>query len=665
MPNIDTGDSELRSEILARLLLVQNIAGQMPDEASIIAFVCRGLEHVPGVESVKSLPREASPPPVEPQEERYSLHYGGTVYGDVVVRLNGVNAYSPYRAHVQNLLFVIGVMLEERRQRRLTEAQQRELEERVRQRTADLALEVQERRAAEAALAKEKDLLDVTLRSIGDGVITTDTLGHVTNINPVAEQLTGWRLEQAQGQPISEVFVQIDEQSRRILDDPVLQVLTHIRGCELPDSHRLRSRQGSIREVAGSAAPIRDRDGQIVGAVLSFRDVTERNRLLEGMQRAERLDAIGTLAGGIAHDFNNLLGGIFGYLCLAREGAAEGSDQASALDEALLVFERARDLTRQLLTFSKGGAPVRSAVNLRRLLTECTRFALSGSNVASKLTFSHELPEVAADAGQLWRVIDNLVRNSMQAMPHGGTVSVTGDRVVVQPGNRQDLPEGEYVQITVSDNGPGIPRHVLPRIFDPFFTTKEQGTGLGLATAYSIVRKHEGHIDVESTIDVGTTFRIYLPVVVAGAVTASSMVRLPTEVRGAGRALVLDDEGYLRNLYSRLLTRVGYEVSTVPDGNEAVAVVERANLDGRPFTVALLDLTIPGGMGGKEVLALIRPQCPNLIAIAASGYSEDPVMARPADFGFTASLCKPFALSELANLLGALSRPEADPTTRD
>lgn len=665
MPNIDPGDSELRSEILARLLLVQNIAGQMPDEASIIAFVCRGLEHVPGVESVKSLPREASLPPVEPQEERYSLHYGGTVYGDVVVRLNGVNAYSPYRAYVQNLLFVIGVMLEERRQRRLTEAQQRELEERVRQRTADLALEVQERRAAEAALAKEKDLLDVTLRSIGDGVITTDTLGHVTNINPVAEQLTGWRLEQAQGQPISEVFVQIDEQSRRILDDPVLQVLTHIRSCELPDSHRLRSRQGSIREVAGSTAPIRDRDGQIVGAVLSFRDVTERNRLLEGMQRAERLDAIGTLAGGIAHDFNNLLGGIFGYLCLAREGAAEGSDQASALDEALLVFERARDLTRQLLTFSKGGAPVRSAVNLRRLLTECTRFALSGSNVASKLTFSHELPEVAADAGQLWRVIDNLVRNSMQAMPHGGTVSVTGDRVVVQPGNRQDLPKGEYVRITVSDNGPGIPRQVLPRIFDPFFTTKEQGTGLGLATAYSIVRKHEGHIDVESTIDVGTTFRIYLPVVVAGAVTASSMVRLPTEVHGAGRALVLDDEEYLRNLYSRLLTRMGYEVSAVPNGNEAVAAVERANLDGRPFTVALLDLTIPGGMGGKEVLALIRPQCPNLIAIAASGYSEDPVMARPVDFGFTASLCKPFALSELADLLGALSRPEADPITRD
>lgn len=658
MLTTDPHDSELRSDVLARLLLVQNIAGQMPDETSIIAFVCRGLEHVPGVESVKSVAREAPPRATEPEEERYSLHYGGTVYGDVIVRLSSATAYSAYRAHVQNLLFVIGVMLEERRQRRLTEEQQRDLEERVRQRTAELAREIQERRAAEAALAKEKELLDVTLRSIGDGVITTDMLGQVTNINPVAEQLTGWRLDQAQGRPISEVFVQVDDQSRRIIDDSVGQVLTQMHGRDLPNRYRLRSREGLEREIAGSVAPIRDREGQVVGVVLSFHDMTERNRLLEEMQRTERLDAIGVLAGGIAHDFNNLLGGIFGYLCLARESAPEDSDQASALDEALLVFERARDLTQHLLTFSKGGVPVRSVVNLRRLLTECTRFALSGSNVAAHLTFSHELPEVTADAGQLWRVVDNLVRNSMQAMPQGGTVSVSGDSVQLRLGEHQVLPAGRYVRITVADNGPGIPRQILPRIFDPFFTTKEKGTGLGLATAYSIVRKHDGHIDVESTVDVGTTFHIYLPVVAAETTAAPTLIKMPPEVRRTGRALVLDDEAYLRSLFSRFLSRMGYEVTAVPDGNEAVAAIECANREGRHFALALLDLTIPGGMGGKEAIALIRPQCPDLIAIASSGYSEDPVMARPTDFGFSASLRKPFALPELAKLVGTLSQPK-------
>lgn len=647
-----TETSEPSGEVLARLLLIQSIAGQLPNQTSIVAFVCRGLERVPGVKKATNEPPGAPSGSLAPSTERCSLHRSNR-YGDILIQLSDVQEYEVYRPHVHNLLFVIGVILEEYRQRRITVAQQQELEKRVRDRTEQLYQEVQERRAAEFELAKEKEQLDVTLRSIGDGVITIDTLGRIVIINPVAEQLTGWSREEALGRPLAQVFVAFDERPTQKRDDPVSRVLGEMRRVEFSEHDHLLSRDGCERAIAGNAAPLRDREGGLIGVVLSFRDITERNRLLEEMQRAERLDAIGVLAGGIAHDFNNLLGGIFGYVCLAREGASDDSELASTLDEALLVFERARDLTQQLLTFAKGGAPVRSFLDLRRLLTDCTRFALSGSNVASMMTLYNDLPNVAADANQIWRVIDNLVRNAVQAMPGGGTITVSADTVVFSRGEHPVLAEGRYVCIMVVDDGPGIPRIILPKIFDPFFTTKEHGTGLGLATAYSIVRKHEGHIDVESNVGAGTTFRIYLPTA-ASPTAAPAQTKVSAQVCGSGRALVLDDEDYLRHLFTQFLTRMGYHVTAVRSGEEAVAAVEQAEREGRPFRLALLDLTIPGGMGGKEAISLIRPKCPDLIAVASSGYSEDPVMARPGDFGFTASLPKPFAAPQLAELLSSL-----------
>lgn len=647
--------SEPSGEVLARLLMIQSIAGQLPSQTSIIAFVCRGLERVPGVKRVVSVmpggPSESSSS-LSSDHDRCPLHRSNT-YGDILIQLSDVERYTVYRPHVHNLLFVIGVILEEHRQRRIAVAQQQELETRVRERTEQLSREVQERRVAEIELAREKEQLDVTLQSIGDGVITIDTIGRIVIINPVAEQLTAWTREEALGRPLEQVFVLFDEWPTQKQGDPVSRVLAEMRRVEFSEHAHLLSRDGCERAIAGNAAPLRDREGEIIGVVLSFRDITERNRLIEQMQRAERLDAIGVLAGGIAHDFNNLLGGIFGYVCLAREVAAENSELASTLDEALSVFERARDLTQQLLTFSKGGAPVRSFVDLRRLLTECTRFALSGSNVASVLTLDSELPNVAVDASQIWRVIDNLVRNAIQAMPGGGTITVSADPAVFAPGEHSVLGEGRYVCITVADNGPGIPRAILPKIFDPFFTTKEHGTGLGLATAYSIVKRHEGHIDVESSVGAGTTFRIYLPIAI-NLPAAPARAKVVAQVYGSGRALVLDDEDYLRHLFTQLLTRMGYQVTAVRTGEEAVAAAEQSQSEGKPFRLALLDLTIPGGMGGKEAISLIRPKCPDLIAVASSGYSEDPVMARPCDFGFTASLPKPFAAPQLAELLTAL-----------
>jgi CheY-like chemotaxis protein len=378
--------------------------------------------------------------------------------------------------------------------------------------------------------------------------------------------------------------------------------------------------------------------------------MTERLRLIEQTQRAERLDAIGTLAGGIAHDFNNLLSGMFGYIELARELATENPEQSSALDEAAQVFERARELTRQLLTFSKGGSPVRIAVDLRKLLTDCARFALSGSNVSLNLRLFPTLTTVAADPNQIWRVIDNLIRNAVQAMPQGGTITITAELVELVERRPPAGLLGTYAKVTVQDNGPGIPAQILPRVFDPFFTTKEHGSGLGLATAYSVVRKHDGHIEVTSSPGEGSKFDIYLPV--AGhTVTSVAPAHERHGHKGVGRALVLDDEPYLCALFTRYLSRMGYEVTSVQNGEEAVAIFQRFESEGNPIRVAVLDLTIPGGMGGKEVIARVRPICPSLVAIAASGYSEDPVMANPEDYYFTASLGKPFSVNELEAVL--------------
>lgn len=771
----------LRSDVLARLLMIQSTAGQLPNDVDVVAFICRGLEEVPGVDRVWHAGEQAF---LDNGVQRFPIRFGTTSHGDLCVSATSLDEFTPYSPHIQNLVFIVAVMLEERRQRRIALSYQRELEQRIEERTRDLRHEVIERAHAEsralsekhraenyleiseaiileldmhgrvvvanqrlssllgysmdevigqdwfelaidetirpgvreefdalvtgkvdlrtnyenavrardgrrievawhnalryeagrivgtlssgiditersrvaASLAAERDLLAVTLRSIGDGVITTDNQGLVALTNPVAEELTGWSQEQAQGRPLSDIFVIRDERDHMPSPNPVELVLKTLSPMELSNHAQLISRDGTVRAISHCAAPIRSQSAEVLGVVLVFRDVTERYRLLEQAQRAERLDAIGVLAGGIAHDFNNLLAGIFGYLGLARELAASQPELLETLDCALAVFERAKDLTRQLLTFSKGGAPVRSSVDLRRMLKDCVRFALSGSNLSCEFEFEPNLPEVEADPNQIWRVMDNLVRNAVQAMPTGGKVEVAGRATVIEIGSLTSLNPGQYVLIQVRDNGPGIPPDILPRIFDPFFTTKELGSGLGLATAYSVIRKHEGHITVESAHGQGTCFRIYLPTA-HRAVAPAAHPPSATRHLGRGRALVLEDEGPLRDVYARYLSALGYDVTTTQDGRDAIALADEAAHSGRPFALALCDLTIPGGMGGQEAMRVIRERHPALIAIAASGYAEGNVMARPAEFGFTASLPKPFSAVDLSLLLEKLLPP--------
>jgi CheY-like chemotaxis protein len=344
-----------------------------------------------------------------------------------------------------------------------------------------------------------------------------------------------------------------------------------------------------------------------------------------------------------------MLSGVFGYIDMARRKNAN-EDVERYLDKALGVFGRAKDLTERLLTFSKGGRPVRKTVRIDRLVRESTGFALSGSNVTCEFSISADLWLCDVDEGQVGQVIDNIVINAKQAMPSGGVIRLRAVNLELEEGNFRGLPSGRFVRISVQDEGVGIPNEILPRIFDPFFTTKTKGNGLGLATSYSIVKKHDGMIEVESEVGRGSTFHIILP--------ASNRDLAPVETVpavghiGKGTMLVMDDEEFILEILTDWLTSMGYTVIQSHNGEEALEVLSRRQKEADAVIGVILDLTIPGGRGGRETISEIRKRHPDLVVFASSGYSDDPVMSKPMDYGFTGSIKKPYRLDDLASLLG-------------
>ncbi len=508
--------------------------------------------------------------------------------------------------------------------------------------------DITERKVVEETIAAEKERLAVTLRSIGDGVITTDTQGNVVIMNKVAEKLCGWNLAEAHGKPITTVFNIINESTRKPHENPVEKVLESGEIIELANHTLLISRDGTERVIADSGAPIKDQNSVTIGVVLVFRDMTEKQKLLDALQRTDKLDSLGALAGGIAHDFNNMLAGIFGYIDLARESTTD-TTVTDYLDKSMSVFSRAKDLTQQLLTFSKGGAPQRKTSELGPLIRECASFALSGSKVACDYAIDKDLWLADFDKNQIGQVIDNLVINAQQSMPMGGRIVISAKNAVMKEGENLFLKAGMFIKLSITDTGIGIPADLLKRIFDPFFTTKQKGHGLGLATCYAIVQKHEGYIDVESVMGKGSTFHVFLPASQLGAVQADS----PKAVshKGNGRILIMDDEPSIREIFGHFLKSMGYTVLEAKDGEEALRICAEAASKGTPIDGAFFDLTIPGGMGGKETIIQLRKQFPNMPVYASSGYSEDPVIARPTEYGFTDSIRKPYRKDELATML--------------
>lgn len=389
-------------------------------------------------------------------------------------------------------------------------------------------------------------------------------------------------------------------------------------------------------------------------------------RLEAEVQHAARLESLGSLAGGIAHDYNNLLTVIMGHLALMKFNPQVMTHEGGRVDDIEQAAFRARDLTRRLLTFAEGGEPLRAAVDLSGLVCETAEACLKGTNIHFACEAAADLLPAHVDRDQLVQVVQNLVRNAMEAMPNGGNLRALLANAEIRAGFRPKLKPGRYVRLAVIDTGEGMAPEVLPRIFDPYFTTKNSGGGLGLATVYSIIKKHEGHIDAQSKPGQGATFTLWLPV--ADASAANTQIELPlapavspappvaSEPKPAPplRVLLMDDEESIRKLGAILLQRMGLEATVVADGAGALREFEAARAANRPFALFILDLTIMGGVGGKEVIASIRKTDAGTPAIVSSGYSRDPVMAQFSAYGFQAVIPKPYDITLFKEKVWAL-----------
>ncbi len=481
-------------------------------------------------------------------------------------------------------------------------------------------------------------------------VFQTNDDGQIRYANERACQSLGYTAEELTSLTVPDIDPALDvggwrKHRERTRDQDLLTVETRHRrkdGTEFPVEVTINRMLFDDRKLTFSfVRDISDRK----------RAQAEREQLDAHLQKVQKLESLGALAGGIAHDFNNLLSGVYGFIDLAMEASTEEEVRA-LLQRSSDTVDRARGLTHQLLTFSKGGSPIKKIQRLFPFVEETARFALSGSSISLRVETPDGPLPCNYDSTQIAQVIDNIVINAKEAMPRGGDLRISATARSFEPGAHPALGPGNYVLLAFEDTGVGMPEELLPRIFDPFFTTKQMGSGLGMATCYSIVKRHEGHIEVTSIPGKGTTVFIYLP---ASDKSAAEPLSLPVEnVVSRGRILVMDDEEVVRDITSAMCRSLGHEVFCTADGDEAVRVFEEETAAGRPFDAVVLDLTVPGGAGGQEALGSIRRFAPDVPVFVSSGYAEDPVMANPTAYGFTGSIRKPFKKSDLARLLGQL-----------
>ena len=412
-------------------------------------------------------------------------------------------------------------------------------------------------------------------------------------------------------------------------------------------------KSGASIPVGTHAFVIRDpKTDQAIAFANISRDISERKSMEREMIKSQKLESIGLLAGGIAHDFNNLLTGIAWYVSLAQARVSPEGEVGKHLAEAEKTTFRARDLTHQLLTFSRGGTPVKRTVAVSDLIRDSAGLALTGSNVRCDIVPSPDLWHVDVDEGQISQVMNNLLINACQAMPDGGVIQVSSRNVTLGINERPPLVEGRYVRVSVKDHGIGIPGEHLPKIFDPYFTTKQKGNGLGLATSYAIVRKHEGSIFVESKLGVGATFHIYLPA--SRNKNASQNASEVKTEKGEGRILVMDDVEAIRDVATNMLRTLGYTTADARDGIEALELYREAMKTDEPFDAVIMDLTVPGGMGGQETVKNLLRMDPKAKVIVSSGYSNDGIMADYKAHGFSGVVPKPYTLNQLGEAVGRL-----------
>ncbi|TFH41504.1 MAG: PAS domain S-box protein, partial [Chrysiogenales bacterium] len=515
-----------------------------------------------------------------------------------------------------------------------------------------IARDITERKLAEETLMEEKERLSITLRSIAEGVIATDTRFRIHLMNSAAEELTGWPQMKVMGRPLNDVLVLVDRETRARKDFAKTGI-TGLRDIAKSGSVLIRS-DTTERIVSERAASIRDRSGRDIGYVFVIRDITEEVKFRSELLKMEKLESIGILAGGIAHDFNNILTAIIGNINLAKLIVPESGRIREILKDAELASIRAQELTQQFLTFSKGGAPVRRIASVEEIIRDSSRFILRGSNVRCEYNFQEGLWSVNVDVGQFSQVIQNLAINADQAMPEGGEITFSTENFVAGPDTNLPLSPGQYAKIMVTDSGVGIPPENLSKVFDPYFTTKIDGNGLGLTSTYSIIKRHDGHISAESRLGSGTSFNLFLP-------SSDFQEREEEEKNDAlshatGKLLFMDDDEAVNVTAKKMLEHLGFTVELAPGGRQAVDMYEKALSCGDPYDVVILDLTIPGGMGGKKTIEKLVAIDSNVKAIVSSGYSTDMIMANYRDFGFKGVIAKPYRIEELSRVLEQVIR---------
>jgi PAS domain S-box-containing protein len=411
------------------------------------------------------------------------------------------------------------------------------------------------------------------------------------------------------------------------------------------------SKDGRKISIEGNAI-CKFEDGKPIRTQCIFRDVTQKKRMEEELHKAQKIESLGVLAGGIAHDFNNLLTALLGNVSLAKMHIHSPEKIKNCLENTERATLRAKGLTQQLLTFSKGGAPVKRITTINNIIMDSAAFILRGSNVNSEYDFDNDLWSVDVDEGQLCQVTQNLVVNAKQAMKGGGTITIRGRNRVVSPKADHSLPPGHYVELQFEDQGGGIKEEHLSKIFDPYFTSKKSGSGLGLAISYSIIKNHDGLIHVHSKPDIGTTFTIYLPAV---SEEEEPLTAVPDAIKTAssikGRVLIMDDEEFVREISTEILRFLGCDSVAAADGHETIKLYMHAQENNEPFDILIMDLTIPGSMGGVETLGKLKILNPEVKALVSSGYANDPVMANYKEYGFCGVIPKPFKVEELKAIL--------------
>jgi len=488
-----------------------------------------------------------------------------------------------------------------------------------------------------------KQLWHSLFESSPDAIFIEDMQGNVLEVNRAACRLHKMEHDELVGMNVIDL---VPPEERRDIAKLIPQW----------KSGRVQRYEGLSYTKSGRSIPVdvcitpfkyNDKDALL----LHVRDVSERTRMEKKLTQAQKLESVGLLAGGIAHDFNNILTGIIGNISFAKLDMPADSTAYEAIARAEQSAFRAQMLTRQLLIFARGGSPVRKTASIKQLLEEVGNFVMSGSRCICEIEIEDDLRPADVDIGQISQVVENILLNAVQAMPTGGRIMLSARNATTGSYDAvaDKLDPGDYLVISIRDHGIGISPENLERIFDPYFSTKEEGSGLGLATAYSIIHKHGGEITVSSEPGEGTEFIIYIP---------ASDKKLPDEktsdteiIKGEGRILIMDDEKVIRQLAEVSLTRLGYSVTAVDDGQKAIDAYRKAMGQGKPFAAVILDITVPGGMGGVETMQYLRAIDPDVKAVVSSGYTHKDVMAAPKQHGFRGVLTKPYNMHRISSVL--------------